>query len=774
MPASTPTRPRVRLLAVLTAASVAAGGLLAADRPVAAQAANRGVIAIEPLSTRADLVSGGDVLLELVLPTATTLADVTVDVDGRDVTDAFVTTEDGRVLGLVEGLAAGENRVRARTTGPESAVLTLRNHPIEGPVFSGPHREPWTCAPGAEDAGCNRPPTYDFFYRSTDPTSPGLQPYDPDQPPDDVADTTTDEGETVPFIVRRETGVLARDEYKIAVLFDPEQPWEPTAPQAGWNRKLLITHGTSCDTSYEQGSAPSVFDDVGGSSSPTEALSRGFAVASHALDNAGHNCNLLTQAESLVMTKEYLVDHYGGPIRYTIGTGCSGGSLVQHQVANAYPGVYQGILPQCSYPDAWSSAMQYVDYVLLRAYFEDPSRWSAPWTPAQMAEVYGHPNPTNPITFTEAITNSGEPTRDCPGVPEDQVFHEDTNPDGVRCTLQDYMVNLFGAFPDTGYARRPFDNVGIQYGLQGLLDGTLLPTQFVDVNATIGGADYNAEPVPHRVEGDPLAVERVYRSGASNTASNLDEVAIIDLRGPDPGAFHDVYRTYALRERLIREHGDADNQILWRGSVPLFGDHNFTTQGLLAMDAWLAAIQADDRDVPLPQKIVEDKPGTLTHRCTDGATGTDVPADYCDTVVEAYATPRIEAGMPLTDDVQKCQLIPLEEFDYGDVTFTDEEMARLRETFPDGVCDYSKPGVGDQDTVRWLTYADGPGGEPLGPAPVSRPVAGAKADGRGKPPAHRPVGVSAAASALPATGGGAALLALTLLATGIVLTRRRG
>ncbi len=70
---------------------------------------------------------------------------------------------------------------------------------------------------------------------------------------------------------------------------------------------------------------------------------------STALNNAGHNCNLLTQAESLVMAKERLVEQFGR-IRYTIGTGCSGGSLTQQQVANAYPGIYQGILPAVQLP----------------------------------------------------------------------------------------------------------------------------------------------------------------------------------------------------------------------------------------------------------------------------------------------------------------------------------------------------------------------------------------------------------------------------------------
>ena len=77
----------------------------------------------------------------------------------------------------------------------------------------------------------------------------------------------------------------------------------------------------------------------------------------------------------MIMAKEHLIETYG-EIRYTIGTGCSGGSLAQQQVANAYPGMYQGILPQCSFPDAWSTGQQLVDYHLVRDYVENPDRWA--------------------------------------------------------------------------------------------------------------------------------------------------------------------------------------------------------------------------------------------------------------------------------------------------------------------------------------------------------------------------------------------------------------
>jgi hypothetical protein len=674
-------------------------------------------VTIRVVSNRADLVSGGDALVEIGLPRGARSSSVRVHLNGRDLTSAFGRRSNGRFMGLVKGLRNGRNELTAKLDAGPGARISVTSHPIGGPVFAGPQIQPWTCAAGARDKQCNRRPTYAFSYMPA--RGGGLQPYDPANPPDDVAETKTDTGATVPFIVREETGVIDRDEYRIAVLYDPSKPWQPWAPQPGFNRKLVITHGASCDTTYAQGSAPDVLN--------TAVLGRGFIVMSHALDNAGHNCNIITQAESLVMTKEYLIERYG-EVRYTIGTGCSGGSLVQQQVANAYPGLYQGISPQCSFPDAWSSAMQYEDYLLMREYFEHPEDWEpgVAWNPVQMGAVEGHANAANPITFTEAIPDSGEPTRECPGLDPAKVYDENTNPKGVRCTLQEYMVNVFGRRKSDGFADFAWDNTGVQYGLRPLVSGRITPAQFVDLNAKIGGFDINKDLMEARVNATRSAVARAYRSGAANTASNLDEVAIIDLRGPDPGAFHDVYRTYAMRARLYREHGNARNQIIWRGFVPLLGDASFVNEAIFALDRWLTRLQKDRTDLPLAEKIARSRPQSVADRCTNGG-GVELPAAACDAVVESYTTPRIEAGMPFTDDVLKCALKPLRSSDYYPIKFTAAEWAALRKAFPQGTCDYSKPGVAKQPTVAWQTYQDGAGrvvygGRPLGPAPRSQPL----------------------------------------------------
>src|SRR3954452_9749871 len=285
--------------------------------------------------------------------------------------------------------------------------------------------------------------------------------------------------------------------------------------------------------------------------------------------------------------------------------------------------------------------MQYEEYYFGLQFFENPTRWGPGvlYDPLAMRAFFDHPNPLNPVTFTTAIPNSGNPSRACPGVPQDQVYNAQSNPRGVRFTLQDFRVNAFGR-DSRGFARRGFDNVGIQYGLKGLRSGQISPAQFVDFNRHIGGADIDLNITPARTAADPVALERLYRTGAIDSANNLDKVAIIDLRGPDPGAFHDVYRTYAMRARLLRNFGTAANQVLWRGQAALIGDPSFADDSISAMDRWLARVDADHRRVRLARKIIEDKPGTVAPRCTDG-NGHEVPSEVCDQTVASYGTPRL-------------------------------------------------------------------------------------------------------------------------------------
>ena len=64
-----------------------------------------------------------------------------------------------------------------------------------------------------------------------------------------------------------------------------------------------------------------------------------------------------------------------------------------------------------------------------------------------------------------------------------------------------------------------------------------------------------------------------------------------------------------------------------------------------------------------------------------------------DLVSGGDALVEIRMTAPITDDVMKCQLKPIDPKDYA-VTFTPAQMRELQGIFPNGVCDYTKPGVG--------------------------------------------------------------------------------
>ena len=67
----------------------------------------------------------------------------------------------------------------------------------------------------------------------------------------------------------------------------------------------------------------------------------------------------------------------------------------------------------------------------------------------------------------------------------------------------------------------------------------------------------------------------------------------------------------------------------------------------------------------------------------------------CNTAYPAGSTPRMVAGGPLSDDVIKCQLKTPVSTDYA-VSFNAQQWSRLLAVFGGGVCDWSKPGVGQQ------------------------------------------------------------------------------
>jgi hypothetical protein len=307
---------------------------------------------IEVLSTRADLVTGGDALVEVRLPAGASLSDARVAIDGRDVTSSFVPLSDGRFMGLVADLGDGANDITVVIGGRESGRLRITNHPRGGPVFSGPQLTPWECTTTEEpslgpavDAQCNAPTHVRFVYRDVEGR---FVPWDPSTPvPADAATVTVADGVSLPYLVRMERGTMNRGIHEIAVLFDPTRPWTPWEPQPHWGRKLLLKYGGGTGQIYRQGNPVPVLDD--------QALRRGFVVASSSMLVNGLHANFVTAAETSLMIKEHIIETYG-KLRYTIGEGGSGGALLQYLIADAYPGILDGLRSTQDWEDSVSGA----------------------------------------------------------------------------------------------------------------------------------------------------------------------------------------------------------------------------------------------------------------------------------------------------------------------------------------------------------------------------------------------------------------------------------
>src|SRR4051794_6801621 len=89
-----------------------------------------GVVQGKVLSNRADLISGGDALVEVVAPAGAKTSGLTVTAAGHDVSTAFTARPDGRLIGLVTGLPTGRSDVTAKLRDGRGATITVTNHSL--------------------------------------------------------------------------------------------------------------------------------------------------------------------------------------------------------------------------------------------------------------------------------------------------------------------------------------------------------------------------------------------------------------------------------------------------------------------------------------------------------------------------------------------------------------------------------------------------------------------------------------------------------------------
>ena len=115
---------------------------------------------IKVLSNRADMISGGDALVEIVLAEGVKPDGLHVTLGGKDVTSSFAPRgKDNRIIGLVTGMAEGTNILAADLGSGHGSYLEINNHKIGGPVFAGPQIKPFICATPTATVGTGDTPS---------------------------------------------------------------------------------------------------------------------------------------------------------------------------------------------------------------------------------------------------------------------------------------------------------------------------------------------------------------------------------------------------------------------------------------------------------------------------------------------------------------------------------------------------------------------------------------------------------------------------------------
>ncbi|MFC6670720.1 DUF6351 family protein [Marinobacterium aestuariivivens] len=554
----------------------------------------------------------------------------------------------------------------------------------------------------------------------------------------DIARISVAGGE-IDFIVRVETGTINRFIYSIVTLKGPED--SPESPDLSyWNGNLIYQFRGGVGIGYRQGRLRET--DI--PERRIDELRAGFAIAYSTGNQTSNHYNIWLAEETALRVKRQFSARYGVP-RHTLGIGGSGGAIQQYLIAQNGSGLLDAGVALYAYPDMLTQTIYAFDCELLEFYFDKlaPDTWS--WPSRRLVAGLNSRNgihDTRTWLYELAMIIQGRAPRlplggsECSHAwrgltplvnnPRFVYFSPRFEPDVARqvhWTHWEDLRRIYGA-GDSGYARQTWDNVGVQYGLQALRDGKLKPDTFLHLNANIGGwkpptkmrkerfwhlngdddlmdfspwshhnmqlsPDGGRTPAP-RTQGDPEAIQAAVRAGLVFTGEL--PIPVIDLRHYlEPSLdMHHASAAFSARLRLL-QRGYAGNQLIWMTARP----HNPVPDALQQLLQWL-----DEGKRPqTAQDSCFDSEGRLLAEGPDVWDGqwNQRPDGACMRRYPIYGTPRTVAGEDLRGDLFKCSLISIDEA-IGRGLYNPVDMqshrSQLQRIFPDGVCDYNKPGLG--------------------------------------------------------------------------------
>lgn len=760
---------------------------------------------LEILSGPAEWVSGGDARIAVHLDGGD-LEALQLWLNGERIEPQRVRAGATHVEGIVAGLEEGNNQLELRH--PRHGVidsLALVNHPLQGPMFSGPQQYPFVCTADteigaqlrvdvAEPPASPAPPVYpvtgaggttigysadcvveepmiSYQYKTTAGAFADL-PADGSRP-SDMATTTLDDGRTVDFIVRWERGTINRFIYSHMALAplgdDPLDP-DPSL----WDGRLIYSMQGGVAFGHSQGR----FDQ--GRAREEAFLGRGYAVIYSTANRTSTHYNLTVGGETAMMVKENFIKRYGKPL-YTVATGASGGAIQQYIYAQNHPGLIDAAVPTQPYTDMVSQTIHIGDCELLEYYMDVTSaelgakaeKWqnveNRRWLMGLNGTVHRASagehqlmlqlkallpsnniadGPTECRVAWMGLTAGAMNPNYMASIRNSEKMVPQEALEAVQWSHFDDLRNIYGETED-GWPRYTWDNVGVQYGLQALVDGHIDAEEFLHLNARIGGWKAAEDMVPEvypyegslawamespaervdpwsrrnmltppdaqtpvpRTEGDVIAIRNAHNGG--QVFSGHIDIPVIDWRPYLEHVLdmHNVHQSFGLRKRIQDRMGSADHQVIWftdaRTEVPgQKKEFDQRTMAFAVIDEWMANI----RDNP-ERSVAENRPEAAVDSCFDNegepiAVGEDVwsgvlddgPAGACTQLFPIYSNSRMVAGAPIEGGIFKCALQSVDEAIakglYGSWTPNADEKAKLQAIFPQGVCDYEQPTQG--------------------------------------------------------------------------------
>ncbi len=568
----------------------------------------------------------------------------------------------------------------------------------------------------------------------------------------DIAKIEID-GKMIDFIVRVEIGTINRFVYMIMALKGMNDKPEKI-DTSSWNKRLIYYFRGGVGIGHQQGKAniQKAFQLF------SQPLAEGYAIVHSTGNQTSNHYNIQLQEDTALRVKKQFVSRYGKPL-YTVGVGGSGGAIQQYLLAQNNPEILDAAIPLYSYPDMVTQISYVFDCELLEYYFDEIDSKNSLWQKHENRSLieglnadsnrdnrfYELDNWAHLASFrwpnwkTKGLTECAASWRGLtslihnPKVMKKARYYSEKVKQKTHWSYWQDLANVYG-HSKSGYARDPWDNVGVQYGLKALIEHKIPISQFLKINANIGGwkkpedmtqvrywhvagdaapskfslwSHHNMLLSPDKGQtpakrntGDLQAMQAAYLSG--NVFMGNIDIPIIDLRHylEDKLDMHHLSASFASRQRIINARGNADNQLIWvtrRPDMPIL-------KALKVLEQWLSAMNTTGLAA---DKV---KPGAAIDSCFDGsgrilASGADVwdgdwnnkPQGECLKIYPSYSNSRIVSGAPIAGDLFKCRLQTIEQAINNGV-YADLDMKqyikKLKNIFPEGVCDYRFPDLG--------------------------------------------------------------------------------